>query len=225
MRKEFLAIEWLFLLLGLVLLYQGSFYFTMFAWIYWMYYFIFTVGLGILIANRQRQRYNKNDIIVFHTKKEDESNQGFIIKGFQLFIIVALLIIYEGNDWIYIPVVATFIFFIYQLKKYGQQKIVFQHPSIYNDGLFFDKLEISHFKLYEDGILLGTDKNIPVRFSDLDENKFNWQTEFIENDVLDDVLLKGDAAEIRKLFLDEVTQYAEKMRIPLVKMKGQLTLS
>ncbi|MGB1216483.1 MAG: hypothetical protein ACPG5P_01330 [Saprospiraceae bacterium] len=225
MRKEFLAFEWLFLLVGLVLLYQGSFYFSMFAWMYWGYYFIFTVGLSLLIANRHRQRYKKKDIIVFHTKNEDESNKGFIIKGFQLFLIVALLIIYEGNEWVYIPVVLTFVFFIYQLKKYGQQKIVFQYPAVYNDGLFFDKLDISNFKLYEDGVLLETDKNIPVKFSDLDENSFDWHTEFVENDVLDDVLLKGDSAEIRKLFLDEVTQYAEKMRIPITKMEGLLTKS
>ncbi len=216
MRKEIQAAEWFLIIVGLFLLISGSKYLVVFNRIFQVYFFLMTFGMAIWMATRYYKRYNKKNIVVFYLKQKDPLANAIIIKSLQLLIIVSFGVLYYQEFWMYIPILLSFFFFIYQLGKHGQPKLVFHHPHIYLDAIFFENLQPTSFNLHEDGIQInGKDEKKTIPFDTLDETKFKREVEFEENQILDDVLLMEDENEVTRVFMTETQQFAEKIECPI----------
>lgn len=222
MRKEIQAIEWVLLISGIVLLWNGSVYLLFFIRLFQVYFFLMTFGMGLWIAVRYLKRYKKKNIVIFHLKKKDELAGALIIKSIQLLIIVSLATMYRGETNLFVPIAIAFIYFAIQIGKFGQPKLVFHSPNLYKDAIFFEQLEVSLFDIYEDGVMIHEEKEVVVLFDELDDTKFRNEVEFEENQILDDVLLTDGDNEITRNFINEIRQYANKLEIPIQQKQGKI---
>lgn len=222
MRKEIQAVEWLLIIVGLLLLFNGSVYLELFARVFQIYFFLMTFGMGLWIAVRYLKRYNKKNIVIFHLKKRDDLAYALIIKSVQLLIIVIMSIIYYDETNLFVFVAISFIYFAIQIGKFGQPKLVFQNPKLFRDAIFFEELTPSSFDVYETGIIIkGEDhRDMVIHYEELDDSKFRTEMEFEENQILDDVLLTDGDNEITRNFINEITQFAIKREVPLLRKNG-----
>ncbi len=216
MQKEIQAAEWIMIFVGLFLLIKGSEHLLVFNRIFQAYFFLFTFGISFWMAARYYKRYKKKNIVVFHIKEKEKLTNSLVIKSLQLLMIVSFGIAYYQEHWMYIPVLFSFFIFLFQLGKNGRPKIVFQHPNIYRDAIYFENLEPTSFSIGEDVVTIhGKSKTIEIDLDKLDETQFKREIEFEENQILDDVLLTENENEVIRTFKQEIIQLAEKLQLPI----------
>ncbi len=223
MRKEVEAVEWLFLIAGVALLLYKSEYQIIFIRLFQGYYFLLTIGLIIWLFIRYYQYRKKQNVVIFYLKKQDEFIRYLIIKSFLLLIIVGFTSLFINEFWI--PVLGLLGYFAVVLFTNGilaQPKIIFQHPSLYKDGIFKEDLSVTSFQLYQNGVKIEGEQNLKILYEELDISKFNRDVDFEENQLLDDVLLTGNENEVIRVFINEITQYAEKLQIPISRDETKL---
>lgn len=221
MRKEIQAAEWLLLLAGLLLLGTGSRYFTVFARLFEAYFFLVTAGMGLWMMSRHLNRSPPKNRSIFKLLRPDESHKHLSIKAIQLSIIVTLCIWQAEEFLMIIPVAISLLFFRFQLARYGQPKIVFQGPDMYWDAIFFEHLEVWAFDIYTDGITIQSEPPRSVAFGDLQTSPGEKEATFVDNQLLDDVMLHARREENTQQFLREVEEYAKKMKIPIQRQERE----
>jgi len=223
MRKEAQAIEWLLLCLGFILLLNGSKHFDFFMQVFRIYFFAFTFGIGLWIAIRYLRRYNKKNIVVFHLSIKDELSTTLLIKGIQLLLIMGIFsFAYQDYNLIILAVV-SFLYFVVQVSRFGNTKLVFHNPLLFLDAIFFEELQPAYITAYDDGIIFfQEEKKLIIPYIKLNDNKFRKAIEFEENQLLDDVLLTDNDSQIVRNFIFEAQQYAQKQKIPFTMKREQL---
>ncbi len=215
MKKEIQAAEWLLILAGLILLIRGSENFEIFNRIFQVYYFLFTFGIGAWMAVRYFKRYNKKNIVVFHLNRKDKLTGTMLMKSLQLLVIVFFGIIYSKETWMFVPTILSILFFIILLGRNGRPKLVFHHPDLFMDSIFFENIKPLSLRREKEGIRIRREEEEEfIRFDELDAVKFKREIEFEENQLLDDVMLTDGENEVIRVFINEVHQFAEKTGIP-----------
>ncbi len=217
MKKEFQAIEWLLIFVGIFLLFNKSQYFNLFNSLFLIYYLLISVGLFSFILYRYFEQKDKTNIVIFYLNKKDTTKRFFSIKIVQLFIISSLSCLFVNQIYLIgLNLVVFIILFILLQQKFTQYKIVFNYPHIYKDILFQENLEVQRIEVSKEKVeLVGNEEHLEIEMNELDEMLSKRAVKYEENELLDDVLLGEEDENIKAFFLKELHQYSHKKRIPL----------